>query len=150
MSYHPNSEMVAVAWLAGITGLSADMVDINLPASDNATLATSGFVQVKAVAGSANIYIPQRTPAIQVDCWALNPASGRPPWNRAWHLANTIYAAVMDHATVPRAVSLPAAYNGASVQSVWTPVEPRVLPGDLGSYARVSLDQLIFAWVETT
>lgn len=147
MTYHPHSEMVAVAWLAGVTGLTADMVGTDLSTADNATLAASGYVQVQAVAGTPDIYTPQRQPTVQVNCWALNSSSGRPPWNRAWHLANTIWDAVLDHPTVPRAVTTPTGYNGARVMSVWPQTEPRVLPGDIGSYARISLD-LTVAWVE--
>lgn len=148
MSYHPNSELVAVAWLGGVTGLTADMVGTDLPAADNTTIATSGYVQATAIGGSADMYTPQRNPNIQIDCWALASGSGRPPWNRAWHLANTIWAAVLDHPSVPREVDLPATYIGARVMSVWpTGNEPRPRPGDQGSYARIGFE-LTVAWVE--
>jgi hypothetical protein len=147
VSYHPNSEQVGVAWIGGISGFVAGMVGTDLPSADNATFAASGFIQVKAVAGQANIYTPLRQPLIQADCWAVNSASGRPPWNRAWHLANTVWAASLDHPNVPREVTTPDAYLGARVLSVWPQAEPRVVPADLGSYARVTVE-LNISWAE--
>lgn len=142
---HPNSELVAVGWLQGIPYLGS-RVATSLPL-DNSTWSASGFVTAVAAGGPAPMYVPMRQPVIGVTCWGAAPSSGKPPWNLASQLAEAIVDAVLDHQTVPRRVTLPAAYAPAFVRTAYVVTEPRRVPGDVASYAQYTLD-LALGWVE--
>jgi hypothetical protein len=154
MSMNPNNDMVAEAWVAGVTGLSAAMVATNLP-QDNSTWAVNGFVTVSVVGGSPDLYLPVRKPVVQVDAWAVNPNSGRAPWWKANYLAELIRAHVeAGAATYTRQVILTGKgdYRNAVVFEAILRTEPRraiaqgMMPtGDEASYARYMLD-LELAW----
>ena len=138
-----STELVAVAWLKGIVG---DIVATNLPRS-NATWAASGFVTVTTVGGTPNLYVPMRAPVIAVSCWAVNPDSNRPPWNKAAYLAEQIQAGCYDTTGTPRLLTLPAGYPNARVLSAYSTYEPRRVPDDEASYARLDMG-LTLNWVE--
>ncbi len=145
MALHPNSELVAVAWLQGIPYLGS-RVATALP-TDNGTWSASGFVTAVAAGGSAPMYVPMRQPIIGVTCWGAAPTSGKPPWNLASQLAEAIVDATLDHVTVPRRVTLPTAYAPAFVRTAYVINEPKRVPGDVASYAAYTLD-LALGWVE--
>jgi hypothetical protein len=138
-----STELVAAAWLKGVVG---DIVATTLPRS-NATWAASGFVTVATVGGTPNLYVPLRAPVVSVDCWAVSPESNRPPWNKAGFLAEQIQAACYDSISTPRLLTLPAGYPNARALSVYSTYEPRRVPDDEASYARLNLG-LTFNWVE--
>lgn len=139
-------ELVAIAWLKGIVG---DRVSTTLPRSSasNSTWAASGFVTVATVGGVPDMYVPMRNPALSVDCWATNPESNKPPWGKASWLADLILAGCLDHEGTPRLLTLPGAYPQARVLSAHPVYEPRRVPDDEASYARMNLG-LLFHWVE--
>jgi hypothetical protein len=143
--YRPNSELVAVAWLKGISYLGT-RVATELPRSLSGWSA-SGFVVVSAAGGTGAQYTPMRQPVLDVQTVAVAPESGRPPWSQSSQMAEQITAATLDHPTVPRRVSLPTGYRSAFVRSVWVVTEPRRVPADAGDFARFSMD-LAFDWVE--
>jgi hypothetical protein len=140
------AELVAVAWLRGVPGVPADGVATTLP-SDNSTWAASGFVQVTAVGGGPNPHLPVRASVVGVDCWAVNPGSGRPPWGKA----NSLAEAVRDGTLGPsgRVVDLAAAGLSARVLEAYLLSEPRRVKGDAASYARYSFD-MAMPWVCST
>ncbi|MFI1166563.1 hypothetical protein ACH4UM_23905 [Streptomyces sp. NPDC020801] len=137
-------ELVATAWLKTVVG---DRVATTLP-KDNSSWAASGFCTLVTAGGTPNLYVPLREPVIGVDCWAVNPQSQKPPWNKAAVLAEAIQAACYDHRAIPRSVTLPAGYPAAQVLSAYTTGEPRRIPDDPSSYARYSIPGLVLAWVE--
>jgi hypothetical protein len=139
-----NHELVTIAWLKTVVG---DRVSVTLP-KDNATWAASGFCTIDTVGGSPNIYVPLREPVMSVDCWAFNPGSQKPPWNKASTLAQAIQAACWDHPRIPQTVALPAGYPAVQVRSAYCTGEPRRIPDDPSSYARYSIPGLAIAWVE--
>lgn len=141
-------ELVAIAWLKTVVG---DIVATTLPkpaADGSLSWADSGFVTITTVGGSPNLYVPLREPAIGVDCWATNPGSQKPPWNKAACIAEAIVAACQAHATIPQTLTLPTGYPAAQVRSAYVTGEPRRVPDDPSSYARYSIPGLILAWVE--
>ncbi|WP_435279335.1 hypothetical protein [Streptomyces sp. 1222.5] len=140
----PTPELVATAWLKTVVG---DRVATTLP-KDNASWAASGFCTLVVAGGSPNLYVPLREPAIGVDCWANNPQSQKPPWNKAATLAEAIQAACYDHAQIPQIVPMPAGYPAARVLSAYTTGEHRRIPDDPSSYARYSIPGLVIAWTE--
>ncbi|MFF8482328.1 hypothetical protein [Streptomyces antibioticus] len=137
-------ELVATAWLKTVVG---DRVSTTLP-KDNSSWAASGFCTLVVAGGTPNLYVPLRDPAIGVDCWAVNPQSQKPPWNKAAALVSAIEAACWEHAAVPQRVTLPAGYPQAQVLSAYTVGEARRIPDDASSYARYSIPGLVIAWTE--
>lgn len=139
----PNHELVTIAWLRTVIG---DRVSTTLP-KDNTTWAASGFCTISVVGGSPNAYVPMREPVMSVDCWAVNPNSQKPPWDKASMLAEAIQAACWDHPRIPQTVTLPAGYPAAQIKSAYCTGDPRRVPDDPSSYARYSIPGLALAWI---
>lgn len=137
-------ELVATAWLKTVVG---DRVSTTLP-KDNASWAASGFCTLVTSGGTPNLYVPLREPVMGIDCWAFNPNSQKPPWNKAAALAEAIQAACYDHRLIPQTVTLPTGYPAARVLSAYTTGEHRRVPDDPSSYARYSIPGLVVAWTE--
>ena len=145
---HATPELVAIAWLKTVVG---DRVATTLPKrSQDGTYswAEIGFVTLTSVGGSPNLYVPLRDPVMGVDCWAVNPDSQKPPWDKAATLAEAIQAACYDHPAIPQKVTLPAGYPQARVLSAYTTGEHRRVPDDPSSFARYSIPGLVIAWTE--
>jgi hypothetical protein len=138
-------ELVATAWLKTVVG---DRVATTLP-KDNTSWAASGFCTLVVAGGTPNLYVPLREPAIGVDCWAVNPNSQKPPWDRAAMLAEAIQAACYDHASIPQTLTLDKpGFPQARVLSAYTTGEHRRIHDDASSYARYSIPGLVIAWTE--
>lgn len=147
MALHPNTELVAVEWLKGVTGIPSGQVATMLP-DDNTTWSASGFVQVvTVVGGSPAVDFLLAQPVVQVDCWAVNPDSGKPPWGKAHQLAEYIRWGVHASAGKRDLTTFPAAYNDARVLEVNLTSEPRRVPSDEASYARYTCE-LSIKWIE--
>lgn len=159
MTIHATSEIVAVAWLLGVGGITADAnhVGVTIPERDPTTgwaWEDTGFIQmVGVVGGSPGAHVPQRQAVVQIDTWAVNADSGLPPWGKARELAELIIADTYNTAANGdfgnRDVSalMPSGYHGAYVQSVWPLTEPRKVPNDPGAFARYTFE-LSLVWVE--
>lgn len=146
MAHHPNNELVAVALLKLVPELGS-RVATDLPA-DNSTWSASGFVQVAAVGGSPDMYLPVAAPVVSVDCWAVAPNSGKPPWGKASGLAEYIRAALKSGTIAfPARVTLPADYSKADVTGAWMLSEPRRVRDDAADFAHFQFD-LQLNWVE--
>lgn len=146
---HPTSELVAAAWIDSIAGMPKGIVDTQLPA-DEQTWGDTGFVVVAVVGGSPDVDVAMKRPIIQVDCWATNPGSNKPPWFKAAALAEQIRTACYDRSTFGRALTPTANgvhYPTANCKTVYPLTEPHRIYGDAGNYAGYSLD-LLLAWVE--
>lgn len=149
-----NDELVAVAWLATVPGLSTGMVGTQLPPDVNANgtpapWIQTGFVTVTVVGGAPNDLLPVSQPVIQVDCWATVPGSNKPPWWKAHAIAAAIRRATWDRYRIPRALAPTAgglAYPTAVVQSAYITTSFRRVYGDDGDYARLQGD-LALTWV---
>lgn len=141
-----NSELVAVTWLQGADGIEAGQVATTLP-SDTTAWETNGFIQVPmVVGGSPQLHYALREPVVQVDVWAVNPSSGRPPWGKAASLMELVVAATYDVARMQRTLTLPSGYPQARVMTAHFATEPRRIPSDNASYARFSAD-LVLHWI---
>lgn len=143
---HPTSDLVVVTWLKGITALG-NLVATELPTTDGASWAASGFTQVTTVGGAPSIDYPLANPVVSLDFWAYAANSGRPPWNRANRLAEIVRRAMLDHVSVQRPLVLPAAYNDARVITCYPTIEPRRVRSDDAQFARFTMDA-VFSWVE--
>lgn len=145
--YLPTSDLVAVAWLAGVDGLDAGQVGAALPA-EVSTWLDSGFVQAQTLpGGAADVDVPQwRRPVIQLDFWAAGGASSiSPRWNLAARLVELVRAATESQA-YGAAVAMPSGYLGARVQAAYLVTEPRRVLDDPSGYARFTAD-LALDWV---
>lgn len=141
-----NTELVAVAWLLSAAGIEAGQVATTLP-SDAAAWEENGFVHVVgAVGGSPQLYHALREPVVQVDCYAVNPSSGKPPWGKAASLMELVVAATYDDAGLQRTLTLRPGYPQARVLTAHFTSEPRRMPGDDSSFARFSAD-LALHWI---
>jgi hypothetical protein len=145
MALRANTELVAVAWLGGVAGLSTSMVATNLP-TDNSTWAASGFVTVRTVGGAPGVYVPLRSPVVTVDAWGVKPGSSKPPWFQAASLFEAIDLGCRA-SNVSRALTLPTNYSGARVLTAYLLSEPRRAYGDQGDYAHYIAD-LALHWVD--
>lgn len=146
-----------MAWIATVPGFSPDMVATQLPeAADPNTNAPAewvargkGFITVSVVGGNPDPLLPVHRPVLQVDCWAVKPASDRPPWGVANVLAENVVFATWDRIGISRLLRISAGgieYPSASVQGASVVTAPRRLTDDVGKFARYSLD-LRLQWI---
>jgi len=146
-----NTDLVAVAWLGGVAGLTAAMVGAQLPA-DATTWITSGFVTVRTSGGRPVLDNALRGPVVTVDTWACKPTSSKPPWNRANELAELVVRACYprtdaERTNLCRLLTLPGSYPAVRVLSAYPVTEPRRSYGDIGDYASYTFD-LQLNWVD--
>jgi len=142
------SELVAVAWIGSVPGLSLGMVATTLPADDS-SWPNAQFVTVAVIGGSPNIDLPVKAPVFQVDCWACKPGSNKPPWGKANALAEVIRYATLPRSGVNRLLTITAngvTYPPATVQAARLLTEPMRRYGDAADYANYSFD-LAMTWV---
>jgi hypothetical protein len=144
MSLHPTTDLVTLAWLAT---LFPDNSGVDLP-QENTTWAASGFVQIKTIGGTPGAHFPLRQPVLSVDCWANDPGSDWPPWNKATQLCEQIIAACYLDAS-KRQVVIGGDYLPAHVQSIYPVSEVRRAPSDVAGYAHTTFD-LAVNWVAAT
>jgi hypothetical protein len=138
-------EKVALGWGAAI--FNTTMVGATLP-TDNTTWAASGFVTATISTGlGPHMYYRFDRPVISLQCWAVNPDTGRPPWGKAQNLAETIRV-LGAYRNEPVAVTVPDSSENARVLSAYLVSEPRKVFGDLGDYAAYVVDVQLF-WVAT-
>ena len=147
---HVSSDLVAVAWIATVTDLTADGVGTQLPPQDT-TWSANGYIVVPVtVGGSPHSTMPVRRPVCQVECWATIPGSGIPPWNRAADLAEQIRIATYDRLNFGRMLAITengVVYPAAMCRSARILTEPRQIWGDVADYAGYSFD-LALQWIQ--
>ena len=146
MTYIPNAELVAKAWLlAAVDGLDSN-VATTLP---DFPWPNNEFVQIVRVGGSPNIDVPQFQPVMSINCFAGKKGSTKPPWGQANELAmRVVMAAYESHYAGHAAVTLtmPSGYSAARVQSVYPVSEVNKTPSDPSQYALYTVD-LQFVWI---
>lgn len=150
MSLLATTELVALAWIASIPGLTADVVDLQLPA-DETTWAENGAIVVPtSVGGSPQSAVPIRRPVCQVECWATNPNSDVLPWGKANQLAEQVVAASFDRVAIARQVTATiggVSYPPVKVSGAQVLTEPRRVWSDAGDYAGYLFD-LLLTWAQ--
>lgn len=145
----PNSQLVARAWLQGITGLPSNAVGMDLP--KDATAWADGFIQTLPVGGDRDRDVPVRRPVMQVVCWAANRTGAKPPWGKANQLAEIIAChcdtdGIDAAAPTGRPVTLITGYQAARVQLASVLTEPRPVTNDEARYAGYQFD-LLLVWI---
>ena len=152
----PTDELVAVAWIGSIPGLTPQMVATQLPEDANKdgtpadwVVKGRGFITVAVVGGTPSPDLPQSRPVMQVDCWAVKPGSNKPPWGIANRLAMLVKTATWDRIQIPRKLTITVngvLYPPAAVQAASLLTEPRRITDDPGDYARYQFD-LALSWI---
>lgn len=154
--YHPNSDLVAVAWLvARVADLDEQIVGNSLP-KDSTKWAATGFLQAHSVPGgrAADIDLPRRLPVIQLDAWgtgnsAPNASSIAPPWGIAFRLIELVRIATEEAQTGHYGEMLEMLkpdYRPVRVQAAYLITEAGRVEDDPSGYAHVTAD-LAIDWV---
>lgn len=143
MSARPSNEIVLETYLAALIPELVGRIDDTLPA-DRATWSSNGFVTYAVVGGSGEPELRQRRPVFRVECFATNVDSLLVPWGKATALAEAIRDLGERRARGlvlgNQAPTGPAAFSPFVVTNFLVLVEPRRIPDDAASYARVALD----------
>lgn len=137
----PTNELAALSWIRSIPGVPSERVSTKLP-GDNSLIAPSGFVTVLTVGGSSNVYVPRRSPVIQVQTWAchLNGDRRDPPWAKANQLAEVIREQCWDHTSFGGTIPTKNGYFDICVPSAYVVSEPMKLEDDEGRFACYTMD----------
>ncbi len=147
----PNTDLVVLAWLASIPGLSSDMCATTLP--DPSAWSEDGFVVVTGGVGGTVLDVPAKAPVVQIDCYATAPGSNKPPWGTAHRLAEHIRAETFQRDRAVRDLEIsagPVTYPPARAAGVRA-TEPRRMYGDPADWAHVTFDlQLLWTEIEAT
>jgi hypothetical protein len=138
---YADTEAVTNAWLTTLPGITAAMVGQTLPA-DNSTWAASGFITPAGSGGTPDLYFAVAHPVVTLSCWAANPNTGLPPWDKARQLAEIVRYGCLNNGT-GALVTLPYADQNARVLSAYLKQEPRRMYGDIGDYACYVVDIVI-------
>lgn len=149
LRFTPN-DLVYVAWISTIAGFTADGVGPVLP-PDDTTWAAHGYVVVPmTVGGTPHSVMPLRRPVAQVECRAVTPGSGKPPWGKAADLAEQIRFATYDRLNFGRPLTVTLngiPYPDAMVRSAKILTEPHRIYADAADYAGYSFD-LALQWIQ--
>lgn len=144
----PNTELVAIAWLASVPGLSIEGIATTLP--DASAWPLDGFVVVTGGVGTTALDVPARNPVVQIDAFATRPGSNKPPWGRVDLLCEAIIAETRERDRAVRDLPLSAGsvtYPPVRVSGVRALAEPRRAYGDPADWAHKVFD-LQLLWVE--
>lgn len=145
MARPANAELTGVAWLKTLAGLGS-FVATQLP-TDPAAWSATGFIVVGNPAGGGqHLYVPLRNPVLQVDCYAVNPNTDDPPWDKASDLAEYVVAGTYDMTKLNTSLTLRTGYDMARVTSARINGGPRRMTGDPASYAWYQID-LAMDWI---
>jgi len=160
MAPHPNTELVAMAWIGSIPGqfgyFTPSMVATQPPAEQAWPLNEDGianFVTVVAIGGTPMLGMPISQPVVEVHGWSTKPGSNKPPWFAANDLLQRIWLATMSKLPGVFGRELTIVSNGityasASCLEAVVHTEPRRNYSDSRNWAHYSMDMSI-SWRET-
>ncbi len=146
---HATTDLVVVAWLRTVPGLTADVVATQLPSDETKWAANGAIVVPVHIGGIPHASMALRRPVVQVDCWGTVPGSDKLPWGIPSQLAEQVRAGTYDRTTFGRLLTITAGnvqYPVARVKSARIMTEPRRVWSDAGDYAGFSFD-LALQWV---
>lgn len=153
---HPNSELVALAWLRQVALIGAtdstEGPSTTLPKKP--TTWPNGFLQAQSLVGrSPDVDLPVRRPLIQLDGWAAQVddagnVGDKPQWHIAADLLERVRLATEggQEGRYSKRIVVRANYFDAIVQSVYLLTEIVRVTDDPSGYARFTAD-LAIDWV---
>lgn len=139
MTYLPNDELVAVAWVKTLGVVSVAGVATTLPKPDS--WPDNQFVVATVLPGSPNHDVPVDHPVVSFECYANRPGSARPPWGQAVQLAKQLELAT--YRTLTRSTALltmPTGYYPARLLSAYPVSGARRVPDDPSHFAHYTID----------
>lgn len=140
----PTNEVVMVAWLKALPNIPSDKVATVLPV-DNSVIAPSGFITTMVAGGEPHKYVPRNSPVYEVNCWAVNPNSEKPPWGKANNLAEIIKESFYDQSNFGH-LTTPSPFENVRTMSGYLLNSPKRVPEDEGRFARYTFE-ILFHWV---
>ena len=159
MANHPNSELVAMAWIASIPApfgpFSSSMVATQPPAETSWPTNSDGvsqFITVTVIGGTPLLGMPVAQPIVEVKGWATKVGSNKPPWFAANDLLQRIWLSTMSKqpGVFGRALTIEngtAVFNSASCIEATVHTEPRRIYSDPRNWACYMMDMSL-AWRE--
>jgi hypothetical protein len=159
MAPHPNSELVAIAWIASIPApfgpFSANMVATQPPAEQSWSVNQDGianFITVTVIGGTPLLGMPIAQPVIEVKAYATKPGSNKPPWFAANDLLERIRLSTMSKlpGVFGRTLTITsngAVYASAACTEAVVHTEPRRIYSDARNWAAYMMDMSI-SWRE--
>ena len=144
-----NSEQLGVAWLTWLRSVDPSVPPASTTRPANAaSWAGTGFLVVSVVGDASGPDNDYRAPILSVDAWTYTPNSGKPQWEWAAGIAQTVRNAAARGLVPPAALPIRSGYHRARVDTVWKMTEIRRVPEpDGSSYAHFSVD-IGLGWVE--
>lgn len=133
----PNTELVVISYLQTMPGVTADVIATQ-PPQDESQWKQNGCITVSVVGGHPDADLPTRNPIVQLDFFAVNPGSDKPPWYKAASLGEQVWLATRMRERVPRNVTVSAGgvlYPPARVLTAYFLDEPRRIWKDAGDWA---------------
>ncbi len=146
---HATSDLVVVAWIKTISGLTADVVATQLPSDETKWAANGAIVVPVHVGGTPHSGMALRRPVVQVEAWGTVPGSDKIPWGIPSQLAEQVRTGTYDRTTFGRLLTITAgsvSYPLARVKSARMMTEPRRIWSDAGDYGGYQFD-LALQWV---
>lgn len=135
MALIPTNELAAISWLKTVPGIPANKVSSRLPGNFD-DIGPDGFVTVLTLTGSSDIYVPRRSPVIEVKTWAYTQSGKKEPqWWIANQLAECVREACLDHLSFGGEIVTRSGYDNICVPSAYFVSEPRKLESDDGRFA---------------
>lgn len=147
MARPPNDELVAVAFVKTLHADLTTIVATRLPTDPDDWSAT-GFVVIRGTGGEQDRDVPWERSNIQLDCYAVNPNTDDPPWDKAADLASLVTGGAYDMTKLHQPLTLRAGYDRARVTG-FAPQRPRRQTTDPASYAWYQIDAQL-DWVTLT
>jgi hypothetical protein len=141
MAKAPTNELATMSWLRTLPGISHEMVGTKR--LDPELMPSEGFLTVRTVGGSSNIYIPQRSPVMQITAFAFDINGDRrdPPWAAAVNLLEEIREYCMyEQFNFKGVIPTENGYDDVCVQSANPLTEPAKVPGDDARMAEYTMD----------
>lgn len=159
MAHHPNSELVAMAWIASIPApfgpFSTSMVATQPPSETSWPVNSDGisqFITVTVIGGTPLLGMPISQPVIEVKGWATKVGSNKPPWFAANDLLQRIWLSTMSKlpGVFGRVLTIQSntiTYSSASCIEATVHSEPRRVYNDPRNYACYMMDMSL-SWRE--
>lgn len=135
MALIPTNDLAAISWIKSVPGIPANKVSSRLPGNID-DIGPDGFVTIRTLSGSSNIYLPVRSPSIEVRTWAVTqPGQKEPKWWLANQLAECIREACLDHNAFGGEITTRNGYDNICVPSAYLISEPRKVESDDARFA---------------
>lgn len=141
MAKIPTNTLATMAWLRTFPEFGYDMISDTLT-GDNELIAASGFLTVRVAGGSSDIYVPRRSPVMEIKSWACHANGDRqyPPWDEANELMEIIRERCLDHRSFRGVIDTEPGYDKVCVPSAYLLTEPMEQDSDDGRFACYSVD----------